>query len=195
MAWRGTYRYLAEIEARKKAAMELKISLIQAVFRGHVGREHFREKLVEREAAKRLFEVKRRRAAVMFQVQFSAHTDIQTQTQTQTHAHRHTRAQYSPAQYRRSTRRVGSTAAGTGGRVRAVQWLVLTPSYKSTGSSPARGTDAAVRAYGPPTAGSVSVVLSDVVLTRMHLRLAYGRVCTGATCTGTGGGSTHVRCD
>jgi lipase chaperone LimK len=41
--------------------------LLQAVYRGHLGRELYRERLVEAEAHRRLAQVKRRRAALVFQ--------------------------------------------------------------------------------------------------------------------------------
>ena len=59
--------YLEEQARRADAGRLLKALLLQAVYRGHLGRELYREALVEAEARRRLLHVKRRRAAVMFQ--------------------------------------------------------------------------------------------------------------------------------
>ena len=62
--------FLAEQAQDAKNAREARIVLIQAAFRGHLGRELFRDRLVEVTAQKRLDEVRRRRAAVAFQALF-----------------------------------------------------------------------------------------------------------------------------
>lgn len=61
-------KYLGEVARQEKAARELRVLVLQAVYRGHLGRELYRERLIEIEAHKRLAQVKRRRAALMFQV-------------------------------------------------------------------------------------------------------------------------------
>jgi hypothetical protein len=59
-----------EQEKKARSAREERVVVIQAVFRGHLGRELFRERLIEVSAQRRLLEVKRRRAAVAFQALF-----------------------------------------------------------------------------------------------------------------------------
>ena len=60
-------KYLGEIARQEQAARDLRVLVLQAVYRGHLGRELFRERLVEIEAHRRLTQVTRRRAALMFQ--------------------------------------------------------------------------------------------------------------------------------
>jgi len=60
-------KYLGEIARQEQAARDLRVLVLQAVYRGHLGRELYRERLVEVEAHRRLTQVTRRRAALMFQ--------------------------------------------------------------------------------------------------------------------------------
>ena len=60
-------KYAGELVKQEQAARALRVLVLQAVYRGHLGRELYRERLVEIEAHRRLAQVKMRRAALMFQ--------------------------------------------------------------------------------------------------------------------------------
>jgi hypothetical protein len=60
-------KYLGEVARQEKAAREMRVLVLQAVYRGHLGRELYRERLLEIEAQRRLLGVRQRRAALMFQ--------------------------------------------------------------------------------------------------------------------------------
>ena len=60
-------KYMGEVARQEKAVRELRVLVLQAVYRGHLGRELYRERLIEVESHRRLAQVKQRRAALMFQ--------------------------------------------------------------------------------------------------------------------------------